>query len=134
MKSSPNHPICRLRDAKAENVEHLRSVVLREVMVVLRGGFGVAVILHAQTTAAGEHLPGVIAADFFVYAVGGCARSSEIHQVDQGTSVSCQGDAFLPHLGVASGKRGRGMGKMCHNLEERRSCKQKEVLARDISR
>lgn len=71
----------------------------------------------AKASAAGEHLPGVVAADVFVDAVGRCARSSQIDQVDQSTSVSCQGDALLPHLSVASGKRGRGMRKMCHNLE-----------------
>lgn len=102
MKISPNHPICRLRDAKAENVEHLRSVVLREVMVVLRCGFSILKELHAESSAGHEHLPGIVAADVFVYAVGCCARSSQIHQVDQGTSISCQGNSLLPHLSVAS--------------------------------
>lgn len=102
MKSSPNHPICRLRDAKAENVEHLRSVVLREIMVVLRCGLGVVVVLHAESGAGYEHLPCIVAADVFVYAIGCCASSSQIDQVDQGTSVSCQGDSLFPHLGVAS--------------------------------
>ena len=102
MKSLPNHSICRLRDTESEDIKDLRSIILSEVMVMFSSSFGIVVILNAKTRIIHEHLPRIIIANVFVNGIGSCSSSSEIHQVDQGTSISCQRDSFFPHLCVAA--------------------------------
>lgn len=121
--SLPNHSVECLRDAKAENVEHLSTVVLSEVVKELRGGLSLTVELYTQASVTCEHFPTVVAAIILVHGVRCCSRSSRVNQVDQSTSISSQRNSLFPHLCVAPGeKRLKIHFHNLHDTEATSSC------------